>query len=369
MIKRARLLGVDPKEYVRIERWCDEKDQVYWRKIFSGGMRTQGWQDREALILSWMGSKNPYPRGMVRVRNMLKNSAGQAEWIETHDAGVPVATWNQVEIAPSDGSAVLPSPFHFAWNWWSLMVGLLDRFHELHKMGFVHVDLKSNNVCIPVNWKAKEGLLGIRHSRSQFELDFEEIRLIDLTHSLLRDRPLEAPLPLGDDPRYQSRMLIRAIRADHKTGFPNEANQLDYRVDLIGLGKMMQQLLPPSFATGGWIRGTPARAQKLVDVLLAFDQNNISQTSLGYYPHRDLLKLANAGLQRLAPQELWSSNSAGLELLHPRQKRKVLNWPIFTNWFLRGKPRLAFLPLLLKSFLMGGSLVILLLLIARGQGW
>lgn len=62
----------------------------------------------------------------------------------------------------------------------------LVTLQKLHPWGFVHLDLKANNICVPVQERGDES----------FRLKFDEIRFIDLTFSRHDDIPFENTLPL-----------------------------------------------------------------------------------------------------------------------------------------------------------------------------
>lgn len=375
MSKHPRLLEqVKKTEFVEIQRWQDEDGRIFFRKEFFQGLDDRGWLDREARILHWMHSHDPYPRGMVRQRELKCDPAGRVDVIETYDAGIAVGTWSQVKLISPDGSTTFQNPFQYAWNWWTLMIALLDVFKELHKLGFVHVDLKSDNVCVPLRISETGRQIGGMRRHRKFRLDFDNLKLIDLTHALLADRPLSEPLPLGEDDRYQSRMLIQAIQADHASGAPREANRLDWRVDLHGLGQMMESLLPQRGAPAEWNDRLLSKAKALVRELKQFDKPG-APTPRGL-PHERLWKKAVLGRGAISDRQAeWLTDVAGRDLLFPRQKRTgtSLTGLVVQLWQQAIQPRIRLPELspafLFKMLLMGSSIVILFLLLSRSQGW
>jgi serine/threonine protein kinase len=260
---------------VRVERCRDESGQVFFRKHFAPWLGKDGWPQREnRILLHLLARQEPYPKGLVRPYGSLCDPSGRVDTIvETYDAGRSIKDWKNIAVRSSKTGLRLDQPFHHCLHWWALLEATLNGLSGLHREGFVHLDIKEDNVCIP----AKAG------SNGSVSLEFESVCLIDVTFSLLATLPLERALPLTGDSTYQSPALIQAIDMDSQSGFPDEANKLDWHVDLFSLGSMMERLLggAKDSPNSGWNLVLIARAEEIIEQLQKIDRVS--------FPHQDLL--------------------------------------------------------------------------------
>ena len=106
------------------------------------------WTEREWRILERLATHGDAPVAEV-VRFIDLDDSGLAR-LQTRDAGLTVDQW--AALVPLRRSApVLPYVFGDCPNWWALARQCLIALDSLHKQGFVHLDFRSDNVCIP--WK------------------------------------------------------------------------------------------------------------------------------------------------------------------------------------------------------------------------
>ena len=109
------------------------------------------WTEREWRILERLAARGDAPVADV-VRFIDFDDSGLAR-LQTRDAGPTVDEW--AALVPLRRSApVLPYVFGDCPNWWALARQCLVALDKLHGQGFVHLDFRSDNVCIP--WKPAE---------------------------------------------------------------------------------------------------------------------------------------------------------------------------------------------------------------------
>lgn len=272
---RQQSKAIKAEQHVRVERCRDESGTVFFRKRFDPWLEKEGWPQREnRILLHMLVRQSAYPRGLVRPYGSSCDQAGEiGPVVETHDAGRSIKDWKNIGVRSSKTGTGLDHPFQHCLHWWALLEAVLTALDGLHKEGFVHLDIKEDNVCVPE----------LNQDRGTLSLDFENLRLIDVTFSLLKTMPLERSLPLKGDPSYQSSLLVQAIEKDRQSGYPYEANRLDWRVDLFSLGAMMARLRGShaDASHSGWNVVLANRAQEIVEELKAGSED--------HWPHQELL--------------------------------------------------------------------------------
>jgi hypothetical protein len=248
---------------VRVERRRADDGTLFYRKRFFEDLHEEGWLGRENRVLLWFAIRDPYPRHLVRLKRVNFLAGGRLDVLDTYDAGPSLKEWGEVGMPATTDSARRIRPFNLCNNWWHLADAALGALDELHALGLVHADVKEDNLCIPFDTEsAAQGWLKLR---------FRELRLIDVTYSILPDVPLTRPLPLDPLPdSYQAKLMQAAIEADERLGRPDHANRLDWRVDLFSLGSMLERLLDPQPAYG-WNNILHGKARDLIDRLKAHD--------------------------------------------------------------------------------------------------
>ena len=180
-------------------------------------------------------------------------------------------------------------------SWWALARQCLIALDPLHALGFVHLDLKADNVCIP--WRSAHAELPA--AGQPLALDFEGLALIDVAYSLLPEIELPAALPLAREPgyEYQSPRLLDALD-DGRRGKLLPAQALDWRCDIFSLAAMLWRYLPEldDVAGTGWTSQRHASAASFVRRLLEIHGEPPSVER----PHRELIE--QAALRLTDPQ-------------------------------------------------------------------
>lgn len=282
--KRRSPGAVRDEEHVRVERLSADDRTLYYRKRFFGVLDDNGWLGRENRILLWFSLQQQYPRHLVRLKRVNFLPGGQLNVLDTYDAGPSVKEWNEVPCAPDSSHRL----FDRCASWWRLADTSLAALDELHEYGFVHGDVKEDNVCIPFDTRQIQ--------QGKVAIHFDQLRLIDVTYSILPDVPLHRPLPLrAIDGSYQSKLLHQAIEADNTSGRPVQANRLDWKIDLFSLGSMLERLLNRADEASSWSRHNRDAATDLIRRLKAFDECS----EVAIRPHAQLRALAHRVLATL----------------------------------------------------------------------
>lgn len=294
MVFRQQPKAIKTEQHVRVERCRDESGTVFFRKRFESWLEKEGWPQREnRILLHLLARQDAYPRGLVRPYGSSCDHTGQVDTVvETYDAGRSIKDWKNVAVRSSATGARFDHPFQHSLHWWSLLEAVLTVLDGLHREGFVHLDIKEDNVCIPG--------VEIEEGRGAYSLAFEKLCLIDVTFSLLKTMPLERPLPLTGNSSYQSPLLVQAIEKDRQSGYPQEANRLDWQADLFSLGSMMERLRgnDGDLSNSGWNVVLANRAQEIIDELKAGGE--------GDWPHQKLLTTVSNVLSSLdASDRVW----------------------------------------------------------------
>jgi serine/threonine protein kinase len=256
------------------------------------------WTRRENLLLHALNSTWPEIRSIQQFLMLRQDANGQSV-LETRHAGPDVGGWLQLPVLRE--GAPLPHCFAEAAHWFALARATLTALQEVHKRGFVHLDIKAENFCIPYlpadytpDWQ-----------RDDLQLDFTRIRLIDVAFSLWESKVSldEIPLPVNPeaDPqqfRYLSQQFRHALREGQK-GNLEPTRKLDFRADLYSLGVMLSGLLPRRLeAASGWTAALLQMARNLCQQLEAWD---IDWQQHGHrvppLPHAALIALCETPLQ------------------------------------------------------------------------
>jgi hypothetical protein len=250
------------------------------------------WTEREWRILERLATRGDAPVAEV-VRFVDFDDSGLAR-MQTRDAGPTMDQW--AALVPLRRSApVLPYVFGDCPNWWALARQCLIALDALHGQGFVHLDFRSDNVCIP--WKPA----GPERPGPGQPLapNFDALALIDVAFSLLPDVELPGPLPLAREPgyEYQSPRLLQALD-EGRRGNLAPTLELDWRCDIFSLAAMLWRYLPEldDAAGTGWTSQRHTSATAFVRQLLEVH----SEPLPAQRPHGELI--AQAGLRLTDPQ-------------------------------------------------------------------
>jgi hypothetical protein len=160
--------------------------------------------------------------------------------VQTYDAGATVDQWATLLPVERDGT-VRANVFADCAHWWSLAHHCLRAFAEIHALGLVHLDVKGDNVCIPVGPDGFDP----RVQGARLHPVFKRLALIDFAFSLASGETLASPLPIGwqREYDYQSPRLLDALEAGRR-GDLKPTERLDWRCDFYSLAAMLKRYLP-----------------------------------------------------------------------------------------------------------------------------
>ncbi|HEV7575825.1 MAG TPA: hypothetical protein VGO85_07260 [Caldimonas sp.] len=300
---RLRMVTGDHVEVFREEALAGERRRYTKRFLATAAGDFSEWTEREWRILARLVGHGIKP--VPDVVRFDRGASDRSALVQTYDAGVTVDHWATLLPLERDGTT-LRNVFEDCAHWWALArhsLIALDAIHELH---LVHLDLKADNVCIPVGPADFDP-----HARGQvLQPRFDDIALIDFAFSLVSGERLESALPIAQqaDYEYQSPRLLRALAAG-RHGDLAPTRQLDWRCDLFSLAAMLWRYLPEleDTTTGAWTRPRHARARALVRRLIEAHDAELPALR----PHAELIGFA---AEALAETELGASLQRGWTL-------------------------------------------------------
>ena len=261
---RLRMATGEHVEVFRESAAPGERRRYTKRFLATGDTDFRQWTEREWRILARLVGHGVGP--VPDVVQFDRGFAGRPALVQTYDAGVTVDHWATLLPVERDG-AVLRHVFEDCAHWWALARHCLIALDAIHELHLVHLDLKADNVCIPLgpadfDPHAPEQTLYPR---------FDQIALIDFAFSLISGESLMGALPIARqaDYDYQSPRLLQALEAG-RGGDLAPTRQLDWRCDMFSLAAMLRRYLPdPQALPGGtWSRERYAHARALVRRLL-----------------------------------------------------------------------------------------------------
>ena len=300
---RLRMVTGDHVEVFREAARAGERRRYTKRFLSTSAGDFRPWTEREWRILARLVGHGIKP--VPDVVRFDRGAVDRAALVQTFDAGVTVDHWATLLPLERDG-ATLRNVFEDCAHWWALArhsLIALDAIHELH---VVHLDLKADNICIPVAPADFDP-----YARGHWlQPRFDDIALIDFAFSLVSGERLDSALPIAQqaDYEYQSPRLLRALEAG-RHGDLAPTRQLDWRCDLFSLAAMLWRYLPEleDTTTGAWTRPRHAKARALVRRLIeAHDAELPAQR-----PHAELIAFA---AEPLAQAELAESLARGWTL-------------------------------------------------------
>jgi hypothetical protein len=215
--------------------------------------------------------------------------------VQTYDAGATVDQWATI-LPVSRGGHVLRHVFEDCAHWWALAHHCLRALAKIHELSVVHLDIKGDNVCIPVGPSNFDpNGRGLRlYPR------FGELALIDFAFALVSRESLTTALPIGwqTDYDYQSPRLLSALEAGRR-GDLQPTRELDWRCDMYSLAAMLKRYLPEEDAVFDDTRATGwslARAAAAKELILALRDAHDRDATLRR-PHQDLIASTAAHLE------------------------------------------------------------------------
>jgi hypothetical protein len=289
---RMRMMTGEHVEVFREEAREGEERRYTKRFLETASGDFRPWTEREWRILDRLGARGDAAVARV-VRFFPADDTGMPR-LQTRDAGPTVDQW--AALVPLRRTApVLPYVFGDCTTWWALARQCLIAFEPLHALGFVHLDFKADNVCVP--WKP---LHATRPAAGQaMAPDFDGLALIDVAFSLLPGVDLPGALPLTREPgfEYQSPRLLEALD-EGRRGELRPTLELDWRCDFFSLAAMLWRMLPEidDVAGTGWARERHAWATQFVSQLLDIHGSPLPAAR----PHRALI--TEAALRLSDPQ-------------------------------------------------------------------
>ena len=147
------------------------------------------WTEREYQVLVRLGRLEGAP--VAKALDFLPADASGAPRLQTRDAGATLDQWATL-VPLRRGETTLRNVFDDCANWWALARQCVVALDALHALGFVHLDLKPDNVCIP--W-APAGA-GRPVAGQPLAPRIKALALIDVAFSLVPEVDLPGPLPL-----------------------------------------------------------------------------------------------------------------------------------------------------------------------------
>ena len=275
-------------------------ERAYTKRFLAGASGDfRVWTEREWRILDRLAShRAPAARPF---EFLLADGSGAAA-LRTRDAGATVEQWATL-VPLRRGDTALRNVFEDCAHWWSLARQCLLALDAVHALGFVHLELKADNICIP--W-APAGA-GRPSPGQPLRPRFKGLALIDVAFSLLPEVGYARPLPLLRQPAYdyQSPRLLYALE-EGRRGNLGPTRGLDWRCDFFSLAGMLWRYLPEpdELPSSGWTTQRHLRASEFVQHLLDLH----SAPMAAHWPHRELIAFTT---ERLRDPELAAALEAG----------------------------------------------------------
>lgn len=266
------------------------------------------WTGRENLLLHALNNTHPKLAHVQQFLMLRQGDTGNGQHqsvLETRHAGPDVGMWLQLPVQRQ--GQILPHVLADCAHWLALARATLMTLLEVHKRGFVHLDVKVENFCIPYTPNDYQPDLAQDAAALAVALspDFSRIRLIDMAFSLWEGKVAldDMPLPVNPDAdpqqfRYLSQQFRHALREGLK-GNLAPTRRLDFRADLYSLGVMLSALLPQQAeAERGWRAERLKAAKALCRQLEAYDEDwQRHGDKVPSLPHAALLERCETLLQ------------------------------------------------------------------------
>ena len=286
---RLRMVTGDHVEVFREESQPGERRRYTKRFLATPAGDFRQWTEREWRILARLVGHGIGP--VPDVVQFDRGAGGRQALVQTYDAGVTIDHWTTLLPVQRDGET-RAHVFEDCAHWWALARHSLVALDAIHALQLVHLDLKADNVCIPVG----PADFDPHEAGAQLFPDFERIALIDFAFSLVSGERLDSALPIARQTEYdyQSPRLLQALEEGSR-GNLWPTRQLDWRCDLFSLAAMLRRYLPdPEQANAcGWTEEHRAAGRALVRSLLEAHDAELPATR----PHAELIALADEGLR------------------------------------------------------------------------
>ena len=301
---RVRMVTGEHVEVFREASLPGERRRYTKRFLATAAGDFREWTEREWRILARLVGHGV--RAVPQVVQFDRGAAGRPALVQTYDAGITVDHWATLLPLERDGVR-LRNVFEDCAHWWALARHCLIALDSIHALQLVHLDLKADNVCVPVAPADFDPLASERTLQPRFD----DLALIDFAFSLVSGEPLGSALPIARQAEYeyQSPRLLRALDAG-RAGDLAPTRELDWRCDLFSLAAMLWRYLPEfeDASLGGWTRGRHAKARALARRLVEAHDGELTPLR----PHAELIALAD---DALAQRELAESLQRGFSLV------------------------------------------------------
>lgn len=249
------------------------------------------WTEREWRILARLVGHGV--SAVPEVVRFDRGSAREPALVQTYDAGVTLDHWVTLLPVQRHGQ-VLRHVFEDCAHWWALARQALAALDAVHALGLVHLDLKADNLCIPV----APADLDPHAAGVRLYPAFEQMALIDFAFSLISGEALTMALPLAREPNYdyQSPRLLAALDAA-RGGDLRPTRELDWRCDFYSLAALLARYLPDAYhpLEAGWTPQLLAQARGFVRRLLALHDAPLPAVPQAR-PHAEMVATAAAVL-------------------------------------------------------------------------
>ena len=286
---RLKMVTGEHVEVFREESLPGERRRYTKRFLWTTDGDFRHWTEREWRILARLVGHGIGP--VPDVVQFDRGATDRPALVQTYDAGVTIDHWATLLPVERDGR-VLRHVFEDCAHWWALARHSLIALDAIHELRLVHLDLKPDNVCIPL----APADFDPQAPGQWLHPAFDQIALIDFAFSLVSGESLATALPIGHqfEYDYQSPRLLRALEAGRQ-GDLQPTRQLDWRCDVFSLAAMLQRYLPhpDSSVAGAWTRQRHEAAQALICRL--FDAHHAAMPT--QRPHRELIELAAGALR------------------------------------------------------------------------
>ena len=165
------------------------------------------WTEREWRILALLVGHGS--RCVPDIVQYDRDARG-TKLVQTYDAGATVDQWATL-LPVERGGGLYARVFEDCAHWWALAHHCLVALDEIHSLQLVHLDIKGDNICIPIGPAEFDP---VAPEERLFPM-FGKLRLIDFAFSLVSGESLPTPLPIGwqQDYDYQSPRLLHALEA------------------------------------------------------------------------------------------------------------------------------------------------------------